>query len=86
MTTQADCRIGESLFYDCFYGTVINAGAAANANISIDDVGLVALRDSLNGAVIGTAAALDTSVSNLEHDFPSSYMLVAHPISDASLF
>ena len=69
---QADCRIGESLFYDRFYGAIVNAGAAVYADISIDDVLLVALGDRLDRAVLSTAAALDTSVSNLEHDFPSN--------------
>jgi hypothetical protein len=70
--TQADSRIGESAFYDCFYGAVVSARAAVNANIGVDNVHLVALRDSLNGAVVCTSAALYASISDfVSHDFPS---------------
>ena len=72
---QADCGIGELLFYDCFNGAIVNAGAAVYAGISIDDISLVALRDCFNGAVISAAAALDASISNfVSHDLSSKYM------------
>ena len=74
---QADSKIGESLFHDCFNGAVVNTGAAVNADISVDDVGLVALSDSFDGAVISAAAALDASIGNLvSHDFPSNVIKV----------
>jgi hypothetical protein len=66
--------IEELLFYDSLNGALVSAAAAANANISVDDVGLVALGNSLNGALIGAGAALDTSVSNLvSHDITSMF-------------
>ena len=75
--TQADSRIGESAFYDCFYGAVISAGTAINANISVDDVHLIALGDSFYGAVVCASAALDTSISDfVSHDFPSIMYVV----------
>ena len=78
--TQADCRIGESAFLDCFYGAVITTSAAAYAGISVDDELVLALRDSLNGAVVSAATALDTSISNsISHDFPSSIYVIAQP-------
>ena len=50
----------------------IAAGAAADADISVDDVLLVALRDSFNRAVVGAGAALHASISNLvSHDISS---------------
>jgi hypothetical protein len=64
--------IGELLFNDSFYGALISTSTAADADVSIDDVHLVTLGDCLNRALIGTSAALDTSISNLEsHDFSS---------------
>jgi hypothetical protein len=76
---QADCRIGESLFYDRFDRAVVNTGAAVNADISVDDISLVALSNSLNRAVVSAATALDTSVSNFVcHDFPSRYVIMVH--------
>jgi hypothetical protein len=64
--------IGELLFYDCLNGALVSARTAVNADISVDDVHLVALGDCLNGALISASATLDTSVSNLEsHDFSS---------------
>ena len=70
---SAGCsKVGESAFLDCFNGAVVNAGAAVNAQISVDDVLAVALCDSLNGAVVNTSAAANASVSNnVSHDFPS---------------
>ena len=76
---QADCRIGESLFHDRFNRAVVNTGAAVDAGVGIDDVGLVALGNSLNGAVISAAAALDTSIGDFVcHDVPSNICDVAH--------
>ena len=70
---QADSKIGESVFLDCFNRTVVDAAAAVDADVSIDDVLLVALSDGLYGAVISAAAALNASVSNdVSHDFPSN--------------
>ena len=70
--TQADSRIGESAFYDCFSGAVVGAGAAINANISVNDEGIVALRNSLYRTVVCAGTALDTSISDfVSHDFPS---------------
>ena len=71
-TAQADDVIGELLFYDCLNGALISAAAAADADISVDDIGLVTLGDCLNGALVSTSATLDTSISNLEsHDISS---------------
>ena len=77
---QADSVIGESAFLDCFNRAVINAGSAVYADISVDDILLVAFSNSLNGAVICTATALNASISNnVSHDFPSNYVYsVAH--------
>ena len=59
-------------FLDGLSGALIGAGAAGNADVSVDDVLAVTLGDSLDGALIGAGAASDTSVSNLvSHDFSS---------------
>jgi hypothetical protein len=71
-SAQTDCGSEESAFLDCFDGAVVGAGAAADANISIDDVLVFTLGDCLNGAVVSASAALDASVGNIvSHDFPS---------------
>ena len=76
---QADCKIGELLFHDCFNRAIVNAGAAVHANIGIDDVLAFALSDGLNGAVINAGAAADACVGNfVSHDIPSSICIVAH--------
>ena len=57
-------------FLDSLDGALISAGAAGNADISVDNVLAFALGNSLNGALIGAGAAGDTSVSdNVCHDF-----------------
>ena len=69
------CGSEESAFLNSFSGAVVGAGAAADANIGIDDVLVFALGNSLNGAVIGASTALDASIGNIvSHDFPSIYM------------
>ena len=69
----------ESAFLDSFSGAVVGTGAAADTNISIDDVLVFALGNSLNGAVVSASAALDASISDIvSHDFPSKYMFFAH--------
>jgi len=45
-------------------GAVCSAGAAVDADIGIDDVLGIALRDSLDGAVFGAGAAANASISN----------------------
>ena len=68
--------IGELLFNDSFYGALIGTAAAVDANVSVDDVLLVTLGNSLNRALIGAGAALDTSVSDNEcHDITSIYVV-----------
>ena len=63
-------------FLDSFGGALIGAGAAGNADISVDDVLVFALGNSLDRALIGTSAALDTSVSDIvSHDITSICML-----------
>ena len=70
---QADSKIGELTFDDCFDGAVVNTGAAVNADISVDDMDAVTLRDSLNGAVFSTGAAVNASVSDfVSHDVTSN--------------
>ena len=86
LRAQADSKIGESLFHDCFNGAVVNTGAAVNADISVDDIGLVALRNSLNRAVISAAAALDACISDLVHDFPSKFVMIVRQSFDAPIF
>ena len=84
---QADSKIGESAFLDCFDGAVVSASAAADTNISVDDELVFALRDSLNGAVIGAAAALDASVGDIvSHDFPSNVCDICASVMYAPLF
>ena len=61
---QAIVILCESAFLDSFGGALIGAGAAGNADISVDDVLAVALRDSLNGALVSAGTASDTSVSD----------------------
>ena len=66
---QAIVIQNESAFLDSFGGALISAGAAGNADISVDNVLAFALRNSLNGALVSAGAARDTSVSNNEcHD------------------
>ena len=70
---QADSRIGESAFLDCFGGAVVSAGAAIDTQISVDDIDAVAFGNSLNGAVVYTGAAANASVSNfVSHDVTSN--------------
>ena len=45
-------------------GAGINAAAAVNAGVSVDDILGVALGDSADGAAISTSAAAQASVSN----------------------
>jgi hypothetical protein len=68
----------ESAFLDCFDGAVVGAGTAADADIGIDDVLVLAFGDGLDGAVVGAGAALDASVSDIvSHDFPSMYVFIS---------
>jgi hypothetical protein len=67
----------ESAFHDGLDGAVVSASAAADTDISVDDVLLVTLGDSLNGAVVSTSATLEASISNLvSHDFPSKLVIL----------
>ena len=69
-SAQTDFGSEELAFLDSFSGAVVSASAAADANISIDDVLVFALGDSLNRAVVSASAALDAGVSNLVcHDY-----------------
>ena len=61
---QAIAIQNESAFLDSFGGALIGAGAAGNADISVDDELALALRDSLNGALVSAGTASDTSVSD----------------------
>ena len=73
---QAIAIQNESAFLDSFGGALIGAGAAGNADVSVDDVLAVALGDSLNGALIGAGAAGNTSVSNdVSHDTTSKFLV-----------
>ena len=69
-------------FLNSFGGALISAGAAGNADISVDNVLAVALGNSLNGALIGAGAASNTSVSNNEcHDiYLQKILFVFHVI------
>ena len=74
-TAQADSKIKELAFLDCFGGAVVAASAAAYAGVSVDDVLVFAFGDSLDGAVVSTCAALNTSISdNVSHDYSSIYV------------
>ena len=60
---------GRLAFLDSLGGALISAGAAGNADISVDNVLAFALGNSLNGALVGAGAAGNTSVSdNVCHD------------------
>ena len=62
----------ESLFLDSFDGAVVNAGAAVDTDISVDDKLLFALGNSLNGAILGAGATLDASIGDfVSHDVSS---------------
>ena len=50
---------------DCFYRTVVGAGAAVDAGIGVDLVMLVAGGNRLNGTVAGAEAAGNAVVANL---------------------
>ena len=70
---QTDCDSEESAFLDSFSGAVVGTSAAADTNISVDDVLVFALGDSLNGAVVSAGTALDASIGDIvSHDFPSN--------------
>ena len=70
------------LFLDGADGALVGAGAAADADISIDDVLVFAFGNSLDGALIGASAALDTSVSDIKsHDVTSINMLLVITLS-----
>jgi hypothetical protein len=63
-------------FLDGLSGALIGAGAAGNADVSVDDVLAVALGDSLNGALLSTGTARNTSVSNdVSHDVTSNFLV-----------
>ena len=86
---QAIAIQNESAFLDSFGGALIGAGAAGNADISVDDVLAFALGNSLNGAVIGASTALDASIGNIvSHDFPSiiCFRAFVYRIRNAPLF
>ena len=69
---QADSKIKELAFLDCFGGAVIAASAAAYAGVSIDDVLVFAFGNSLDGALVSAGTAADASIGNLvSHDIPS---------------
>ena len=53
-------------FLDSFGGALIGAGAAADADIGIDDVLVFALGNSLDGALLSAGTALDTCIGNVE--------------------
>jgi hypothetical protein len=73
---QADCGFKESAFLDSLDGALIGAGAAADANISIDDELLVAFGDCLNGALVSAGTALDASIGDIiSHDLSSICLL-----------
>ena len=60
----------ELAFLDSLSGAVVGTGAAADTNISVDDVLVFALGDSFDGAVVSARAALDTSIGNVvSHSF-----------------
>ena len=62
----------ESTFLDSFAGALVGAGAAADTDIGIDDILVLTLGNRLNGALVGTGAALHASVSDSEsHGIPS---------------
>ena len=63
---------GELLFDDCFNRALVSASAAGNADVSVDNVLAFALRNSLNGALVSTSAALDASIGDdVSHDITS---------------
>ena len=70
----------ESTFLDSFAGALVGAGAAADTDIGIDDVLVLALGDRLNGALVGTGAALHASVSDFESHGIPSYVVNLHVI------
>ena len=73
-------EVGQSAFLDCFNRAVVGTSAAADTDISIDDVLLVAFGNSLNGAVVGAGAALHASIGDfVSHDFPSNYVFSVGP-------
>ena len=55
----------ESAFLDSFDGAAVSTSATANADVSVDDVLVFALGNSLDGAVVSASAALDTSISDI---------------------
>ena len=64
----------ELAFLDSFNGALISASTAGNADVSVDDVLVCTLGNSLNGALVCTSAALDASISNfVSHDITSMY-------------
>ena len=72
----------ELAFLYSFGGALISAGAAGNADVSVDDVLAVALGNSLNGALICAGATGDTSVSDdVCHDiYLHKFLFVFHVI------
>ena len=53
------------LLLDGFAGAGSGAGAALDALLGVDDVGLVAFGDDAQGAGVGAGAALDASFGDL---------------------
>lgn len=57
-------RCVELLLSRCAYGANTSAGTAADASVSVDYIGLLALGDSGNGALSLTCTALDAICRN----------------------
>ena len=66
----------ELAFLDSFAGALLSTSATGNADISVDDVLVCTLGNSLDGALISTSAALDASIGdNVSHDITSIYVV-----------
>lgn len=69
---QADCGLKESAFLDSLNRAIIGTGTAANADVSVDNVLLIALGNSLDRAVVSTGTALNASIRDIVSHINSS--------------
>jgi hypothetical protein len=77
----------ESAFLDGLDGALIGTGAAADTNVGIDYVLLVAFGDSFHGALVGARAALDASTGDfVSHDISLQFVFLCGVITATRLF
>jgi hypothetical protein len=73
-------------FLDGLDGALVGTGAAADADIGVDDELVVALGDCLNGALVSAGAALDASIGDIESHDNTSILICCVGASTSHLY